>query len=89
MNDAKTYLKEVEEMFQDQKDKYEEFLKLMDDFEAQRTDTVGIISKVKELFEGHANLIFGLTPFCERDLLDEFRRFLLEAAYLSAEDFGL
>ena len=36
MNDAKTYLKEVEETFQDQKEKYEEFLKLMDDFEAQR-----------------------------------------------------
>ena len=36
MNDAKTYLKEVEETFQDQKENYEEFLKLMDDFEAQR-----------------------------------------------------
>ena len=36
MNVAKTYLKEVKETFQDQKEKYEEFLKLMDDFEAQR-----------------------------------------------------
>ncbi|XP_075660775.1 paired amphipathic helix protein Sin3-like 2 [Castanea sativa] len=66
MNDAKTYLKEVEETFQDQKEKYGEFLRAMDDFEAHRTDTVGIISKVKELFEGHDNLISGFKTFLRK-----------------------
>ena len=31
-----------------------------------RTDTVGIISKVKELFEGHANLIYGFNTFLRK-----------------------
>ena len=31
-----------------------------------RTDTVGIISKVKELFEGHANLISGFNTFLRK-----------------------
>ncbi|KAM3713716.1 hypothetical protein ACB098_01G279800 [Castanea mollissima] len=66
MNGAKTYLKEVEETFQDQKEKYEEFLKVSNDFNAQRTDTVGFISKVKDLFEGHDNLISGFNTFLQK-----------------------
>ncbi|KAF3957072.1 hypothetical protein CMV_017874 [Castanea mollissima] len=66
MNDAKTYLKEVEETFQDQKEKYGEFLRAMDDFEAHITDTVGISSKVKELFEGHDSLISGFNTFLRK-----------------------
>ncbi|KHG02736.1 Paired amphipathic helix protein Sin3-like 2 [Gossypium arboreum] len=44
-NDALTYLKEVKEMFQDQKEKYDMFLEVMKDFKAQRTDTVGVIAR--------------------------------------------
>ncbi|KAL0014194.1 hypothetical protein SO802_001263 [Lithocarpus litseifolius] len=66
MNGAKTYLKKVEETFQDQKEKYEEFLKVLNDFKALRTDTVGIITKVKELFEGHDNLISGFNTFLQK-----------------------
>ncbi|XWS44244.1 hypothetical protein CRYUN_Cryun15aG0027700 [Craigia yunnanensis] len=62
-NDALTYLKEVKEMFQDQKEKYDMFLEVMKDFKAQRTDTVGVIARVKELFKGHNNLIFGFNTF--------------------------
>ncbi|XVF58163.1 hypothetical protein PTKIN_Ptkin07bG0041300 [Pterospermum kingtungense] len=62
-NDALTYLKEVKEMFQDQKDKYDMFLEVMKDFKAQRTDTVGVIARVKELFKGHNNLIYGFNTF--------------------------
>ena len=36
MNGAKTYLKEVEETFQDQKEKYEKFLKVLNEFKARR-----------------------------------------------------
>ncbi|XP_012568099.1 paired amphipathic helix protein Sin3-like 2 isoform X2 [Cicer arietinum] len=62
-NDALSYLKEVKDMFQDQKEKYDSFLEVMKDFKAQRTDTVGVIARVKELFKGHNNLIFGFNTF--------------------------
>ncbi|KAK8534022.1 hypothetical protein V6N12_047422 [Hibiscus sabdariffa] len=65
-NDALTYLKEVKEMFQDQKEKYDMFLEVMKDFKAQRTDTVGVIARVKELFKGHNNLIYGFNTFLPR-----------------------
>lgn len=35
-DDALQYLKEVKEMFQDQRDKYDHFLEVMKDFKAQR-----------------------------------------------------
>lgn len=62
-NDALSYLKEVKEMFQDQKDKYDKFLDVMKDFKAQRIDTAGVIGRVKDLFRGHNNLIFGFNTF--------------------------
>ncbi|XP_057542953.1 paired amphipathic helix protein Sin3-like 3 isoform X1 [Amaranthus tricolor] len=62
-NDALAYLKAVKEMFQDKKEKYDEFLEVMKDFKAQRIDTVGVIARVKELFQGHHNLILGFNTF--------------------------
>ncbi|CAM8903474.1 unnamed protein product [Rhodiola kirilowii] len=62
-NDALTYLKDVKDMFQDQKEKYDQFLEVMKDFKAQRTDTAGVIRRVKELFKGHNNLILGFNTF--------------------------
>lgn len=35
-NDALSYLKEVKDMFQDQKEKYDTFLEVMKDFKAQK-----------------------------------------------------
>lgn len=35
-DDALTYLKEVKDMFQDQREKYDMFLEVMKDFKAQR-----------------------------------------------------
>ncbi|WOG93367.1 hypothetical protein DCAR_0312651 [Daucus carota subsp. sativus] len=62
-NDALSYLKEVKDMFQDQREKYDTFLDVMKDFKAQRIDTTGVIARVKELFKGHNNLIFGFNTF--------------------------
>ncbi|KAM7277930.1 hypothetical protein ACFE04_005064 [Oxalis oulophora] len=62
-NDALSYLKEVKDMFQDQKNKYDMFLEVMKDFKASRTDTTGVIARVKELFKGHNHLIFGFNTF--------------------------
>ncbi|KEH19930.1 paired amphipathic helix protein Sin3-like 3 isoform X2 [Medicago truncatula] len=62
-NDALSYLKAVREMFQNDKEKYDEFLEVMKDFKAQRIDTAGVIERVKELFKGHKDLILGFNTF--------------------------
>ncbi|XP_047958296.1 paired amphipathic helix protein Sin3-like 2 isoform X1 [Salvia hispanica] len=62
-NDALSYLKQVKDMFQDQREKYDRFLDVMKDFKAQRIDTAGVIGRVKELFKGHPNLILGFNTF--------------------------
>ncbi|KAK4764578.1 hypothetical protein SAY86_025668 [Trapa natans] len=62
-NDALAYLKAVKEIFEDKREKYDEFLEVMKDFKAQRIDTVGVIARVKELFKGHRDLILGFNTF--------------------------
>ncbi|CAK9140729.1 unnamed protein product [Ilex paraguariensis] len=66
-NDALTYLKEVKDMFHDQREKYDMFLAVMKDFKAQRIDTTRVIARVKELFERHNNLIYGFNTFLPKD----------------------
>ncbi|KAL9149445.1 hypothetical protein ABFS82_12G110600 [Erythranthe guttata] len=61
--DALTYLKTVKEIFQDKRDKYDEFLDVMKDFKGQRIDTTGVILRVKELFKGNRDLILGFNTF--------------------------
>lgn len=39
-NDALAYLKAVKEIFQDKREKYDDFLEVMKDFKAQRFDNV-------------------------------------------------
>ncbi|XP_042497948.1 paired amphipathic helix protein Sin3-like 4 isoform X3 [Macadamia integrifolia] len=62
-NDALAYLKSVKDIFQDNREKYDEFLEVMKDFKAQRIDTTGVIARVKELFKGHRDLILGFNTF--------------------------
>ncbi|GAA0174502.1 chromatin/chromatin-binding, or -regulatory protein [Lithospermum erythrorhizon] len=73
--DALTYLKEVKEIFSDEREKYDMFLDVMKNFKAQRIDTAGVIARVKELFKGHRDLILGFNTFlpkgCEITLTDE------------------
>lgn len=61
--DAVAYLKAVKEVFSDQRDKYERFLEIMKDFKTHRICTQDVIAKVKELFEGHNDLIMGFNTF--------------------------
>ncbi|XP_062023478.1 paired amphipathic helix protein Sin3-like 2 isoform X2 [Rosa rugosa] len=65
MNDALTYIKEVEDAFQDQREKYNMFLEILKDFpfKPQRTDMVGVIARVRELFKGHTKLLLGFNTF--------------------------
>ncbi|XP_020268792.1 paired amphipathic helix protein Sin3-like 4 [Asparagus officinalis] len=62
-SDALQYLKNVKDIFQDKREKYDEFLEVMKDFKSQRIDTVGVIARVKELFKGHRELILGFNTF--------------------------
>ncbi|KAL6143381.1 hypothetical protein ACLB2K_054076 [Fragaria x ananassa] len=61
--DAVAYLKAVKEAFSDQRVIYERFLEIMKDFKTHRLCRVDVIAKVKELFEGHNNLIMGFNTF--------------------------
>ncbi|XP_024382732.1 paired amphipathic helix protein Sin3-like 4 isoform X2 [Physcomitrium patens] len=65
-DDALAYLKAVKEKFQEDKPKYDEFLEVMKDFKAQKVDTAGVISRVKQLFKGHPQLIMGFNAFLPR-----------------------
>ncbi|XP_031282358.1 paired amphipathic helix protein Sin3-like 4 isoform X2 [Pistacia vera] len=62
-NDALAYLKAVKDIFQDKREKYDDFLEVMKDFKAQRIDTAGVIARVKDLFKGHRELILGFNTF--------------------------
>eukprot|EP00250_Pteridium_aquilinum_P014819 c22220_g5_i1 orf=585-4820(-) len=62
-DDAFSYLKAVKDIFKDKKGKYDEFLEVMKDFKAQRINTSGVITRVKELFKGHRDLILGFNTF--------------------------
>ncbi|XWS34893.1 hypothetical protein CRYUN_Cryun21dG0076100 [Craigia yunnanensis] len=62
-NDALTYLKAVKDLFQEKREKYDDFLQVMKDFKAQRIDTAGVIARVKELFKGYRDLILGFNTF--------------------------
>ncbi|XP_049346440.1 paired amphipathic helix protein Sin3-like 2 [Solanum verrucosum] len=61
--DALSYLKDVKDMFSDQAEKYNMFLDVMTDFKRKRIDIVGVIAKIKELFEGHPRLLLGFNLF--------------------------
>ncbi|XP_042052958.1 paired amphipathic helix protein Sin3-like 5 isoform X1 [Salvia splendens] len=61
--DAFSYLKYIKEVFQDNKDKYGEFIDVMKDFRSQRIDTSDVILRVKELFKGNRDLILGFNTF--------------------------
>ncbi|KAK7860243.1 paired amphipathic helix protein sin3-like 1 [Quercus suber] len=63
LNDALTYLMEVKETFQSQREKYGRFLKVIKDFKAKRIGNVDVTIRVKELFEGHNNLISRFNIF--------------------------
>ncbi|KMZ65167.1 hypothetical protein ZOSMA_333G00030 [Zostera marina] len=61
---ALVYLRNVKDVFHDYKEKYGEFLEVMKDFKAERTDTRGVIEQVRRaLFKDHPDLILGFNDF--------------------------
>ncbi|CAJ2647760.1 unnamed protein product [Trifolium pratense] len=63
MDEAKVYLNEVKDALKDETEKYDDFLWVMKDFKEQRMNIEGVISKVKELLEGHEELLVKFNTF--------------------------
>lgn len=63
VEDALSYLDKVKFQFQSQPNIYNMFLDIMKEFKSQTIDTMGVISRVSELFDGHSELIVGFNTF--------------------------
>ncbi|KAI3888600.1 hypothetical protein MKX03_031369 [Papaver bracteatum] len=62
-NDSLAYLKNVNDSFQDGRDKYDEFLEVMKDFKAQRIDTTGVIARGTIFLKSIETLFWVSVPF--------------------------
>jgi histone deacetylase complex regulatory component SIN3 len=58
-DDALAYVKAVELTFQRDRKKYDEFLKIVLDLNLRKGGKRKIATRVKSLFEGNSDLIFG------------------------------
>eukprot|EP00002_Diphylleia_rotans_P027626 TRINITY_DN5549_c0_g1_i9.p1 TRINITY_DN5549_c0_g1~~TRINITY_DN5549_c0_g1_i9.p1 ORF type:complete len:1063 (-),score=209.23 TRINITY_DN5549_c0_g1_i9:1171-4359(-) len=72
--DALAYLEKIKICFHDQPWVYTSFLDSMKELKSQSIDTIGIIQRIKELFNGHRDLIIG------------FNRFLPQGFFIDVED---
>ncbi|XP_065621178.1 paired amphipathic helix protein Sin3-like 1 [Quercus suber] len=75
--EAISFVKKIKIRFQNDVHIYKAFLDIWNMYWNEHKDIIEVYSEISSLFNGHL------------DLLDEFRRFLLEAAYLSAEHVGM
>ncbi|XP_010420152.1 PREDICTED: paired amphipathic helix protein Sin3-like 1 [Camelina sativa] len=69
---AMSFLLEVRETFRDQRDKFETFLKIVKEWSKgmrDRPNYATLVARVKQLFNGHNNLIIGFNTF----LLPEYQ----------------
>ncbi|KAI1797968.1 paired amphipathic helix [Ganoderma leucocontextum] len=63
VSDALSYLDSVKLQFAEQPELYEEFLDIMKAFKVRLIDTLGVIERVSNLFQGHPALIQGFNIF--------------------------
>jgi paired amphipathic helix protein Sin3a len=76
VDDALAYLDLVKAECREAPDRYNQFLDIMKDFKAQKTDTPGVIDCVKRLFNGN------------NELIDGFNVFLPPSYHIEEEDVG-
>ncbi|KAL8538106.1 hypothetical protein ACS0TY_000166 [Phlomoides rotata] len=60
---AISYVNKVKNMFKHQREKYEGFLAVLNDYTAERMNVDGVIDTLKVLFKGHPSLILGFSIF--------------------------
>jgi histone deacetylase complex regulatory component SIN3 len=63
IDDARVFVKDVEAVFQDKREKYDEFVKLLQDFGAKRIDRRVVKEGVMELLKEHQDLISRFNIF--------------------------
>ncbi|XP_010420151.1 PREDICTED: paired amphipathic helix protein Sin3-like 1 [Camelina sativa] len=67
LSEALSFILEVRETFRDQSNRYSTFLKIVHEWKEQkrenRVDFPAVVARVKEVFNGHKNLIIGLNGF--------------------------
>ncbi|CAN0924117.1 Paired amphipathic helix protein Sin3-like 3 [Linum grandiflorum] len=66
-DEALAYLKAVKNIFHDKLEKYDEFVEILRDFKAGRIGNAGVVGRVKDLFKGHRDLIFGFNAFLPKE----------------------
>lgn len=65
--DVYKYVLEVKQTFSSELEKYAKFVKLVLDYKAQRVDQAATINRLKELIEGHVNLMVGISKILPED----------------------
>ncbi|CAH8363884.1 unnamed protein product [Eruca vesicaria subsp. sativa] len=65
--DAYEYIDTVRDRFEDNREIYDTFLKVLKDFHHDRIGPNDVKSKVIELFKGHQNLLLGFNKFIGRN----------------------
>ncbi|KAK3024290.1 hypothetical protein RJ639_043152 [Escallonia herrerae] len=68
LEECVSYVLLLQEKFHGQSDRYHEFTTLLVDFIGRRVNACRLSSKVKELFNGHKDLILGFNAFLPRNL---------------------
>lgn len=63
MEEAIAFVSDVKVKFQDKREKYNEFLKILGDYRAQIIDIEGVTTRIEDLFKGHSDLILKFKYF--------------------------
>ncbi|GAU33083.1 hypothetical protein TSUD_227420 [Trifolium subterraneum] len=67
--DASAFIEKVKDVFEvKNKEKYDEFLEILKDSKTGRIDRSVAVERVKEMFEGHTDLILGFNAFLPNTL---------------------
>jgi histone deacetylase complex regulatory component SIN3 len=61
--EAIAFVCDVKVKFQDKREMYDEFLKVLSDYRAKRIDIAGVTTRMEELFKGHSDLILKFKSF--------------------------
>ncbi|CAJ2651227.1 paired amphipathic helix protein Sin3-like 3 [Trifolium pratense] len=66
-DDALAFLKAVKDVFKDEEENFNYFMEIMIDYREKRIYFDDLMTKVKELFKGHDDLIIGFNIFAPSD----------------------
>ncbi|KAK2374809.1 hypothetical protein P8452_47314 [Trifolium repens] len=62
-DDILAYLNEINDAFKDEVQKFDDFIGVMSDFKEKRIDVEGVVSRVKELFKEHEELLLKFNDY--------------------------